>query len=454
MDGGEHVRTTASILHVDLDAMFASVEQRDKPSLRGRPVIVGGIGGRGVVATASYEARAYGARSAMPIAEARRRCPPGTAYLAPRFPAYRRTSQVVMGLLAELSPLVEPVSIDEAYVDLAAGDHDLTVAGVTALATGLKARIAAATGGVTGSVGAGTSKLVAKISSDLHKPDGLTVVAPGTERDLMYPLPVTKLPGVGPATAERLRRSGVHTVADLAAVSPADLLDWFGQAHGTALFRLARADDNRSVVAERETKSVSAEETFSTDIADRSRLGVELDLLATQVGGRLRTAGLSGRTITLKARYFDFTTITRSTTRTQPTDDPQVITQAARRLLADVDVTGGLRLLGVGVSGLTEFAQDDLLSLLTPAADRPAPAGDDSGAPEPAAPTAPAGSQWRTGQDVCHDEHGPGWVWGSGRGRVTVRFEGPRTGPGPVRTFAADDPRLHPAEPPDWTGPA
>ncbi|GAA0735659.1 DNA polymerase IV [Dactylosporangium roseum] len=447
------MRTTASILHVDLDAMFAGVEQRDKPSLRGRPVIVGGIGGRGVVATASYEARAYGARSAMPVAEARRRCPPGTAYLTPRFPAYRRTSQVVMGLLAELSPLVEPVSIDEAYVDLAAGDHDLTVAGVTALAAGLKARIAAATGGVTGSVGAGTSKLVAKIGSDLHKPDGLTVVVPGTERDRMYPLPVTTLPGVGPATAERLRRSGVHTVADLAAVGPADLLDWFGQAHGTALFRLARADDNRPVVAERETKSVSAEETFSTDIADRSRLGTELDLLATQVGGRLRTAGLSGRTVTLKARYFDFTTITRSTTRTQPTDDPQVITQAARRLLADVDVTGGLRLLGVGVSGLTEFAQDDLLSLLDPAADRPAPAGDDSGGPEPAVSDTPAGPQWRTGQDVCHDEHGPGWVWGSGRGRVTVRFEGPRTAPGPVRTFAADDRRLRPAEPPDWTGP-
>jgi DNA polymerase-4 len=453
------VRATPSILHVDLDAMFASVEQRDKPSLRGKPVIVGGIGGRGVVATASYEARAYGARSAMPVAEARRRCPPGTAFLVPRFAAYRRTSQVVMDILAGLSPLVEPVSIDEAFVDLAAaGHHDLTVAGVTALAAGLKIRIAAATGGVTGSVGAGTSKLVAKIGSDLHKPDGLTVVAPGTERDLLHPLSVTRLSGVGPTTAERLRRAGVHTIADLATLSPADLLDWFGQAHGAALHRLAHADDNRPVVAERETKSVSAEETFATDIADRARLGTELDLLATQVGGRLRAAGLSGRTITLKARYFDFTTITRSTTRAQPTDDLQVITQGARRLLAGVDTSGGLRLLGVGVSGLSEFAQDDLLSLLTPSTAQLSAAvpptddrvGGNSGEPELAGSV---GQPWRTGQDVRHDEHGPGWVWGSGRGRVTVRFEGPCTSPGPVRTFAADDLRLHPAEPPDWTNP-
>src|SRR3712207_2822083 len=159
--------------------MFAAVEQRDKVSLRGKPVIVGGTAGRGVVATASYEARRYGARSAMPTAEARRRCPPGTAFLAPRFAAYRRTSEVVMALLHEVSPLVEQVSIDEAYVDLAAGDHDLSVPGVTAVAERLRGEIAEATGGVTASVGVGTSKLVAKIGSDLHKPDGLTVVAPG-----------------------------------------------------------------------------------------------------------------------------------------------------------------------------------------------------------------------------------------------------------------------------------
>src|SRR4051812_49832514 len=178
--GGGGVRREPSILHLDLDAFFAAVEQRDKPSLRGRPVVVGGTGGRGVVATASYEARAYGARSAMSTAEARRRCPPGTAFLGGRFAAYRRTSDVVMGLLRELSPLVEPVSLDEAYVDLAAGDgHDLSVDGVTALARGLKARIAAATGGGTRSGGGGAAKLPGKRGSGPGKTHRGGGVPPG-----------------------------------------------------------------------------------------------------------------------------------------------------------------------------------------------------------------------------------------------------------------------------------
>lgn len=191
------MRREASIAHVDLDAMFAAVEQRDKVSLRGKPVIVGGIGARGVVATASYEARVFGARSAMPVAQARRCCPPGTAFLSPRGAAYRKTSAVVMALLGDVSPLVEQVSIDEAYIDLAAGGHDLTVAALTVLMGQVKDAIAAATGGVTASIGVGTSKLVAKIGSDLHKPNGLTVVAPGDEQSVLHPLPVDRLPGVG-----------------------------------------------------------------------------------------------------------------------------------------------------------------------------------------------------------------------------------------------------------------
>jgi DNA polymerase-4 len=290
------VRREASVLHVDLDAFFAAVEQRDKPSLRGRPVVVGGVGGRGVVATASYEARAYGARSAMSTAEARRRCPPGTAFLGGRFAAYRRTSDVVMDLLRELSPLVEPVSLDEAYVDLAAGaGRDLSVAGVTALAAELKERIAAATGGVTGSVGIGTSKLMAKIASDLRKPDGLVVVAPGTELEVLHPLPVTRLGGVGPATAERLHSVGVRTVADLAAKSLPDLVALAGRAHGAGLHALARAEDDRPVVADREVKSVSAEETFERDLTDLAVLGRELDAMAGRVGGRGGGPGPAGR---------------------------------------------------------------------------------------------------------------------------------------------------------------
>ncbi|PRY25831.1 DNA polymerase IV [Pseudosporangium ferrugineum] len=453
------MRGEASIAHVDLDAMFAAVEQRDKVSLRGRPVIVGGVAGRGVVSTASYEARRFGARSAMPMAEARRRCPAGTAFLAPRFAAYRKTSDVVMAVLHGFSPLVEQVSIDEAYVDLAAaGDHDLSVDGVTAVAGRITAAIAAATGGVTASIGVGTSKLVAKIGSDLHKPAGITVTAAGRERELLAPLPVTRLPGVGPATAERLRRAGVGTVGDLARVPLPELLDWFGHAHGTGLHRLARADDDRPVVSEREAKSVSAEETFDVDLTDRARLEAELDLLAARVGGRLRAGGLSARTVTIKVRHHDFTTITRSTTRDQPTDDPRLVTQLARRLLTGVDTSAGIRLLGVGATTLADFVQDDLFAAApgSAAPDRPAataaeePPTDQAPDQAPAAPAAAPPAGWRPGQDVRHDVHGPGWVWGSGRGLVTVRFEGPATPPGPVRTFADDDPALCPGDPPEW----
>ena len=446
------MRREPSILHLDLDAFYAAVEQRDKPSLRGRPVVVGGVGGRGVVATASYEARAYGARSAMSTAEARRRCPPGTAFLGGRFGAYRRTSDVVMGLLRELSPLVEPVSLDEAYVDLAAGKGlDLSVDGVTALARDLKQRIAEATGGVTGSVGAGSSKLMAKIGSELDKPDGLVVVPPGGELAVLHPLPVTVIGGVGPATAERLHAVGVRTVADLAAKSLPDLVALAGRAHGTGLHALARAEDDRAVVADSRAKSVSQEETFERDLTDLARLNAEIDAMAARVGERLRSSAYSGRTVTLKLRRYDFTTMTRSQTLPQPTDDARQIAAIARRLLAEAGTGGGLRLLGVGVSGLSLYAQGDLFAeddeVGTEPEDAPAPE-----VPVEAVPVDPA-SRWWPGQDVRHEELGPGWVWGRGLGRVTVRFEGPRTPPGPVRTLAADDPALHPADPPDWRAP-
>jgi DNA polymerase-4 len=446
------MRREASILHLDLDAFFAAVEQRDKPSLRGRPVVVGGVGGRGVVATASYEARAYGARSAMSTAEARRRCPPGTAFLGGRFAAYRRTSDVVMELLRGLSPLVEPVSIDEAYVDLAAGPaRDLSVSGVTELARRLKERIAAATGGVTGSVGIGSSKLMAKIASDLQKPDGLVVVPPGSELEVLHPLPVTRLGGVGPATAERLHQVGVTTVADLAAKSLPDLVALAGRAHGAGLHALARAEDDRAVVPDREVKSVSHEETFERDLTDLDVLGREIDSMASRVGSRLRASAYSGRTVTLKLRRYDFTTLTRSQTLPQPTDDARQIATTARRLLAEAGAAGGLRLLGVGVSGLSLYAQGDLFATDDEPADEAVAGPDPTEAAEQ--PPLPVEKRWWPGQDVRHDELGAGWVWGRGLGRVTVRFEGPRTAPGPVRTLVADDPALHASDPPDWRAP-
>jgi DNA polymerase-4 len=431
------VRPDPTILHVDLDAFFAAVEQRDKPSLRGKPVVVGGVGGRGVVATASYEARQFGVRSAMSTAEARSRCP-HAAFLTGRFDAYRDSSRKVMALLRELSPLVEPLSLDEAFVDLAAsGTEDLSVAGVTAVAEQLKDGVREVTGGLCGSVGVATSKLVAKIASDLDKPDGLVVVPPGTERELLRPMKVTVIPGVGPATTERLRRVGVHTVADLEALSVEELVRLVGQAHGTSLFHLARAEDDRPVVAEREAKSISVEDTYDTDLVDRRLLDGLLDRQATKVAERLGKARLSGRTVTVKVRLHDFTTHTRSATLAAPTDTARVVARVARGLLGEVDTSAGVRLLGVGVSGLADWIQEDLFEEY-----------DDSPEPEPL----PAeelerftrGRRWAPGMDVTHTEHGQGWVWGSGARRVTVRFETAETAPGPVRTFWADDPELSP----------
>jgi DNA polymerase-4 len=435
------MRAEPTILHVDLDAFFAAVEQRDKPSLRGKPVVVGGVGGRGVVATASYEARAFGVHSAMPTAEARRRCP-NAAFLTGRFDAYRATSHAVMELLRGISPLVEPLSLDEAFVDLAeAGLPDHSVTTVSAFARDLKDRVHEATGGLTGSVGIGTSKLIAKIASDLDKPDGLVVVAPGNERDLLRPMQVTVIPGVGPATAENLRRIGVHTVADLEEISEEELVRVLGRSHGLGLYRLARADDDRPVVPEREAKSVSVEDTYDTDHVDRRLLQALLDRQAGKVTERLRKARLSGRTITVKIRLHDFSTHTRSATLPGPTDDARTVARVARTLLGEVDTSGGVRLLGVGVSGLADWIQDDLFADEA----EEAPVVDE--ATETALAAASRHRGWAPGMDVVHTEHGRGWVWGSGRGVVTVRFETAETDPGRVLSLRADDPSLTPYRP-------
>jgi DNA polymerase-4 len=427
------------VLHLDLDAFFAAVEQRDKPSLRGKPVVVGGVGGRGVVSTASYEARKYGVRSAMSTREARSRCP-HAAFLSGRFHAYRDASRVVMGLLRDVSPLVEPLSLDEAFVDLEqAGLPDLEVPTVRALAEELRQRVTEATGGLTASVGIGTSKFIAKVASELDKPDGLTVVPPGTEQELLRPMHVTVIPGVGPATAERLRRAGIHTVADLESVSVDELVRLVGKAHGTGLWSLARALDARPVVSERETKSVSVEGTYDTDLTDRKLMEHLLTRQAGEVAGRLRKHGLSGRTVTIKVRMHDFTTLNRSTTLQSPTDSSATIARLARSLLTDLDTTGGVRLLGVGVSGLADWIQEDLFGETDEQDDEPLA---EVVAPEPRLRT------WAPGMDVEHAAMGRGWVWGSGRGVVTVRFETAQTPAGPVRSYSADDPDLTPWVPP------
>lgn len=461
------MRAAPTILHLDMDAFYASVEQASKPSLRGKAVIVGGLGPRGVVATASYEARRFGVHSAMPTAQARRLCPNG-AYLIPRFSVYRQVSDVVMALLRELSPLVEPLSLDEAFVDLEAGG--VAFDSQTARVTGerLRADIRAATG-LSGSVGLAGSKMLAKVASEEAKPAGLLLIEPGTERELLAPMSVRTLPGVGPATGEHLRRAGITTVGDLAEAGEDELVRMLGRSHGVGLYRMALGIDDRPVVAERDAKSVSVEDTFDVDLHDRVRIRTEVQRLADRCVQRLRGSGHSGRTIVLKVRRYDFSTLTRSETLRGPTDDPAVVREAAARLLEGVDTTGGVRLLGVGVTGLADYTQEDLFAQSLAAepqeeagevreAAEPDGAAERGGAPVAAleglagaeasgGPEAAPERRWTAGSDVRHAVYGPGWVQGSGVGRVTVRFEQPGSEPGRVRTFRVDDPELEPSDP-------
>ncbi|MER5747765.1 DNA polymerase IV [Streptomyces sp. NPDC002225] len=454
------MRAAPTILHLDMDAFYASAEQASKPSLRGKPVVVGGLGPRGVVATASYEARRFGVHSAMPMAQARRLAP-NAAYLVPRFQLYRTVSEQVMELLARLSPLVEPLSLDEAFVDLEAGGTADDTASALEIGARLREAIRAVTG-LTGSVGLAGSKMLAKIASEEAKPDGLRLIAPGTERALLAPKPVRILPGVGPATADHLRRAGMTTVDDLAEAGEDELVRLLGKAHGGALHRMALGHDDRPVVAERDAKSVSVEDTFDADLHDRVRIRSEVERLADRCVQRLRGAGRSGRTVVLKVRRYDFSTLTRSETLRGPTDDPTVVREAAARLLEAVDTTGGVRLLGVGVTGLADYTQEDLFAQAAageravaggPLEEPPAAAEDgagergEPGAKAPETVEERAARRWSAGHDVEHTEYGHGWVQGSGVGRVTVRFEEPESPPGRVRTFRTDDPELGPAEP-------
>jgi DNA polymerase-4 len=445
------LRTSPSVLHADVDAFYAAVEQRDKPSLRGHPVIVGGLGPRGVVATASYEARRYGVRSAMSMVEARARCPQA-AFLAPRFAVYRAVSAQIMDIFAEFSALVEPLSLDEAYLDIATSAHEpISTEAAVEIARRIKEKVRAVTG-LSISVGAGNSKLVAKIASDLDKPDGLRVVPAGAEADFLAPLPVTRIPGVGPATAARLHNVGVHTIGELAALSEEEAANLLGRAHGRHLWALAHGWDDRAVCADRAAKSVSVEDTFDQDIADPGRLRIVVRAMAERVVERLRAHTLSGRTISVKVRLADFTTLTRSATLPAPTDDVRVVRRLAERLLTEVDTSSGVRLIGVGISGLTDWVQLNLFA--DDRGGRPTGgAGEVStGTPGTASPMhtdLPASAvAWTPGQDVVHRRYGPGWVQGSGRGWVTVRFETRDTPVGPVRSFRDADPELHPAESP------
>jgi DNA polymerase IV len=347
-----------SILHVDMDAFYVSVEALDDPSLRGKPVVVGGIGPRGVVASCTYEARAYGVRSAMPCSQARRLCPQAV-FLAGRFDRYAEVSSRLHAVFEYFTPLVEGISLDEAFLDIS-GSLRLFGPALN-IAAQIRTRIQAEVG-LTCSVGVARAKFLAKLASEAAKPGaslagvvpgaGVVVIEPGDELDFLHPLPIEALWGVGPATATRLRRLGVTTVGELARV-PADVLETaLGRANGTHLGRLARGLDDRPVEPDREIKSVSHEETYPVDRYDADDLHVEIVRMADSVAARMRRSGLVGRTVTLKVRYGDFSTRTRSRTGPVLVSEGTAIAALASLLLREVDVSPGVRLLGVGVSNL------------------------------------------------------------------------------------------------------
>ena len=345
------IQVTRHILHADFDAFYAAVEQLDNPELRGKPLAVGGSpSSRGVVASASYEAREYGVRSAMPMRTAFQRCPQ-LLRVSSRFPRYREVSRRVMEIFREITPLVEPLSLDEAYLDVT----DAVASGRDAedIARALKLRVKSELG-LTISVGAGASKSVAKIASDLEKPDGLTVVSPGDETEFLAPLPVGTLPGVGPKTRERLSGEGILTVGDLAACEDDWLIYRFGR-NGLYMKKLALGEDDRAVQTNRDTKSVSAETTLSKDTSDADALQELASRLSQSVARSLERRDLWGRTVKLKLRLSDFTTFTRQATLPQRVQSSEQIAEAARGLM-DAEIAPGrtFRLVGVGVSGFDD----------------------------------------------------------------------------------------------------
>jgi DNA polymerase-4 len=337
-----------TILHLDLDAFYASVEQLADPALRGRPVVVGGLGARGVVAAASYEARRFGIQSAMPMARARRACP-NAVFLAPRPEAYAAASAQVMTILRSATPLVEPLALDEAFLDVS-GARRRYGDGRGAAET-IRGRVRAETG-LTASVGVATTKLLAKLASDLSKPDGLVVVAPGSELEFMHPLGVERLWGVGPSTRAALARLGVATIGELAALPVPALVAALGEAAGRHLHDLAWNHDDRPVEPVHRAKSIGHEETFAVDHTDRAFLDREVVRIADRVAARLRMTGYVGRTVVLKVRFADFRTITRSRTLTDPTSLAADLAATARSLLAAVDLAPGVRLLGLSAQQL------------------------------------------------------------------------------------------------------
>ena len=351
-------RPRRKIVHVDMDAFYASVEQRDDPSLKGKPVAVGG-GHRGVVMAASYEARKYGVRSAMPAVTAKRRCP-DLIFVKTRFDVYRAVSHQIRAIFLDYTDLVEPLSLDEAYLDVTEDRHGLGTA--RAIAEDIRRRIREETG-LTASAGVSYCKFIAKLASDYRKPDGLTVITPERGPEFVASLPVARFHGVGPVTARKMESLGIFTGADLRDWSVPALQAHFGSS-AEWYWRICRGIDDREVRPDRPYKSVSAERTFDEDLRDAARLSAELERIAGYAWDRVRRAEVAGRTVTLKVKFGDFTIITRSKSFAANVPDLATFAGAGQALLAALHpLPKGVRLLGLGLHNLCEQADGVPLQL-------------------------------------------------------------------------------------------
>ncbi|TSD64880.1 DNA polymerase IV [Inquilinus sp. KBS0705] len=341
-------QTLRKIIHIDMDAFYASVEQRDNPEYRGKPLVVGGLpeGRGGVVATASYEARKFGIRSAMPSKQALKLCP-HALFVRPRFAAYKEVSQHIREIFSRYTDLIEPLSLDEAYLDVT--NDKLGIGSAMEIAQQIKQAIKDELN-LTASAGVSVNKFVAKIASDMNKPDGLTFVGPSSIETFIEKLPVEKFYGVGRVTAEKMKKQGLFTGADLKQLTEEDMTGRFGKA-GAFYYRIVRGIDDREVQPHRETKSMGAEDTFAYDLTTLDEMNAELDKIARLVHDRLLRYQLKGRTITLKIKYSDFRQITRSQSLPDMVDDEATISTVAKNLLLATDIENSrIRLLGITVS--------------------------------------------------------------------------------------------------------
>lgn len=335
------------IMHVDMDAFFASVEQRDDPALQGKPVIVGGKSRRSVVATASYEARAFGVHSAMPLSQARRLCPHG-CFVAPRFEAYREASDAIHQVMLHYADAYEPISLDEAFLDISGMGNQYPTLG--AIGRAIKEEIRSAVH-LTASVGIAPNKFLAKMASDMKKPDGLCIIPYGREREILAPLPVRRLWGVGEVTEKKLLAAGFRTIADIQE-APLEKLSALLGNQGTLLKDLSFGIDDRPVVSSRQVKSIGDESTYEYDLTDRQKIDREIAIHSDIVAQRLRRHDLAARTISLKIRFASFKTIMRSLSLEEGTNLQETIDSTCQTLLSRIPLTEGIRLIGVTASNL------------------------------------------------------------------------------------------------------